>query len=158
MQLNEKRSKIPYIFFAFFAVIILVNIFYIYLSNVTWRGVATEDAYQKGLNYNDTINASKKQNSLGWKVNEKYQRVSATKGNMLIELLDKNSQVIRDADVQVTFKRPTQEGFDFVVKFNSVDGVYKSEITFPMKGQWESELLITKGADSFKEVKRHIIQ
>ena len=64
---EQKKSKIPYIFFIFFAVIFAVNFSYIYVSQKTWRGLATEDAYHKGLNYNQVLEEEKKQKELGWK-------------------------------------------------------------------------------------------
>jgi nitrogen fixation protein FixH len=161
-----KKSKIPYIFFAFFGVILVVNIFYIYLSKTTWRGLATEDSYQKGLNYNQTIKQVAAQKELGWKLKIKIQPLlrktleknEPRKINLVIQLEDKNLQVINDATISVEFKRPTQEGFDFSQNINFSNGVYQAEITFPLKGQWDFVVLATKDEKVFQEVKRYVIQ
>lgn len=68
MNDSQKKSKIPYFFLAFFLVVLLVNISYIYISQTTWRGISTQDSYQKGLQYNQVLQTAKKQKELGWKI------------------------------------------------------------------------------------------
>jgi len=153
-----KRSKIPYLFFIFFAVIIGINAFYIYLANKSWRGVTTQDAYEKGVAYNEVITQNKKQQEMGWKVEIKYQRIDEKNGSLLVKLSDKNSALIKDANIRAEIKRPTQEGFDFKAPLVFKDGVYEAKISFPMKGQWDITLDIARGEERFFEVKRYVIQ
>lgn len=155
---EQKKSKIPYIFFVFFAVIFAVNFFYIYISQKTWRGLATDDAYQKGLHYNQILEAEKKQKELGWKMTISYRNLGENKGVLEIDLKDKNSQKISDAEIEVNFKRPTQEGKDFSQKLKFRDGVFKADISFPLKGQWDFEIRAVRGEDVFQETDRNIIQ
>ncbi len=154
----EKKSKIPYIFFAFFAVVFAVNFFYIYLSKKTWRGVATENAYQKGLNYNQTLQQAEKQKELGWNLKINYYPNKKNSGLLSVRLADKNFQAIKDAEIFVNFKRPAQEGFDFVKKAEFIDGAYQTEIVFPLAGQWDFEITAKKNGEIFKASKRYIIQ
>ena len=155
---REQKSKIPYFFFAFFAVIFAVDSFFIYLSKKTWRGVITEDSYQKGLHYNDTIKAVAKQKKLGWKSKINYTASGKNSGVIKIDLEDKNSHKIPDAKIYVNFKRPLQEGFDFTknIEFDGVN--YRAEISFPLAGQWDFEVVATKDSEIFQTVKRYIIQ
>jgi nitrogen fixation protein FixH len=154
----EKKSKIPYIFVAFFAVIFAVDFFYIYLAQTTWRGVSTQDSYHKGLNYNQSISAVEDQKNLGWKIDIKYRNDGNKTGVLTVDLADKNSAIIRDAKIKVNFKRPIQEGFDFSKDLEFVKNKYKAEITFPLKGQWEFELVISRDGEVFQEVKRYVVQ
>jgi nitrogen fixation protein FixH len=155
---EAKRSKVVYIFFAFFAVIFAVNFFYIYLSKKTWSGVATEDSYQKGLNYNGSIKAVERQKELGWVVNIGYRSTGEKKAILMINPQDKNYRYIRDAEIYVNFKRPTQEGLDFTQKVEFLDGVYQAKIEFPLPGQWDAEIVVRRGQDVFQEVKRYVVQ
>ncbi len=152
-----KPSKIPYIFVAFFIVIFSVDIFYIYLSNKTWRGVVTENSYQKGLNYNETLKQADQQKKLGWLVEIKYNKISQNKGNLLIKLQDKKS-LLQDVSIHVDFKRPIQEGYDFSQDILFKNGTYQAEVNFPLLGQWNAEFTITRNGDIYKETKRLIIQ
>lgn len=157
VEVLPKKSKIPYFFFVFFGVVFAVNFFYIYISQKTWRGVVTKDSYQKGLNYNDTLKQVENQKNLGWQVKISYQP-QENGGHITVALLDDKSVPITDAKIYASFKRPIQEGFDFDQEIPFQDGSYQADIVFPLKGQWDAEITITKGEDSFVEVKRYIIQ
>jgi nitrogen fixation protein FixH len=158
IETKQKRSKIPYIFLAFFGVIFLVNIFYIYLANKTWRGIVTEGSYQKGINYNQILELAKIQKTIGWKINLKYTKQSNQSGALTVDIVDKNQTKITDAIVSVTFKRPTQEGFDFAETLKFTKGTYRGDIKFPLPGQWDVEVSAVRGEESAHEVKRYIIQ
>jgi nitrogen fixation protein FixH len=156
--MEQKKSKIPYFFIAFFAVVFAVDFSYIYISQKTWRGISTEDSYHKGLNYNQTILAVKNQKDLGWKMNVKYRNDGNKNGVVIIDLLDKNSVKIRDVKVVINFKRPTQEGFDFSKELKLVNNQYQAQIIFPLKGQWDFEIVVSKADVVFGEVKRYVVQ
>lgn len=156
--MEEKKSKIPYIFFAFFAVVFAVDFFYIYVAGKSWRGVVTEDSYKKGLNYNQAIAANRDQKKLGWKVDIKYRNDGKSAGVLVVDLKDKNFRIIKNAKIKVNFKRPTQEGFDFARDLEFVKNQYRAEITFLLKGQWEFNVVIERGDEVFQDVKRYVVQ
>ncbi len=158
MNAETKRSKIPYIFFAFFGVVFAVNFFYIYLSRQNWRGVVTEDSYQKGVNYNSIIEFDKKQKKLGWKVTIKYQPTAKNRATILVDVVTKEQKPLKSANVTIAFRRPTQEGFDFAqeMKFNGKS--YSADVAFPMKGQWDVDVAISKGEDVLHEAKRYVVR
>jgi nitrogen fixation protein FixH len=155
---KPKKSKIIYFFFAFFAVVLAVNIFYIYISKKTWRGVVTDDPYHKGLNYNDTLEEVAKQKVLGWTVKVNFRPSVTKKGILMVTVQDKNLRYINDAKIYATFRRPNQEGLDFVLPVPFEDGVYKAQINFPLEGQWDGEVAIRKDQDTYQDVRRYIIQ
>ena len=157
-ETQKNKSKIPYFFFAFFAVVFAVNISYIYLANKNWRGVVTDNSYQKGIKYNETISLVKKQKALGWKTDIKYDSLGNKNGKLLVEIFDKNLKPITNANIRSYFKRPTQEGFDFDVPLIFTNGKYEAKLIFPLKGQWDFNLEISRNDDVFWEVKRYIIQ
>jgi nitrogen fixation protein FixH len=157
-NLLSSNSKIPYIFIAFFAVIIAVNIGYIYLAKKTWRGVTTDEAYQKGLNYNDTLKEAEKQKELGWIVDAKVSNGGENEISILISLTDRNSIPINDASINITFKNPVREGYDFTIAPVSSKGTYRFLAKFPVKGQWDAIILVNKGEDKLYVAKRYVIQ
>lgn len=118
----------------------------------------TDDSYQKGIHYNDTISQVKKQRDLGWKMQIKYNRLDEKNGALDVKLSDKNSLPIPDANIYANLKRPTQEGFDFKVPLIFLNNSYQAKISFPLKGQWDVEVVVAKGEDTFQEVKRYVIQ
>lgn len=155
--LNTK-SNIPYIFVAFFAVIIAINLGYIYIAKTTWRGVATENSYQKGLNYNEVLKQEKKQQELGWSVDSRITQIGLRKSLILVAPVDKNSNPIKDANISIFFKNPVQDGSDFIVTPSSVGNAYRFEVEFPTIGQWDAVILIKKGDDELYLAKRYVIK
>ena len=157
-QNKQKPSKIPYLFFAFFGVIFVVNMFYIYIAQKSWRGVVIEKSYQRGVDYNKTIELAKKQKKMGWKVEMRFKNLGNNSGILRVLIRDKNSKLIKNANIRAYFKRPTQDGFDFNMPMIFSDGVYQARISFPLKGQWDFNLEINRGLDVFYAAKRYIIR
>lgn len=154
----QKKSKIPYIFFAFFAVIFAVDGFFIYLSQKTWRGVVTEDAYQKGIDYNLVLDEERRQEELGWKMTVYFENKGQKNGDLVINFQDKDLKLITDAEIFIEFKRPTQSGHDFSQKIEFTDGSYKTNVQFPLKGQWDFMIRAKRDDDMFQKTKRFILQ
>ncbi|MFM2200356.1 MAG: hypothetical protein RL769_411 [Pseudomonadota bacterium] len=155
----NKKSKIPYFFVIFFAVFISVDLLYIYLSKTTWRGVVSEDSYAKGIDYNQIIALTKKQQDLGWDVTISYQNTLAMQGRLKVEVLDKVGKYLSDAQVIVKLKRPLQEGMDFEKKLNFISsGLYQVDLIFPVKGQWQFEIIIKSNEELLQKVKKYVVQ
>jgi len=159
-QESNKKSKIPYLFFIFFAVILTVDGIYIYLAKKTWRGLATEDGYKKGLKYNETLDLVKKQNELGWSSKIKFESLNPINGNLNFTLFDKNKNPIRNASVIAKISRPVQEGYDFEVPLNhdSKSNSYCAQINFPLKGQWRIEIKSRLDDKFYQDVRRLVIK
>lgn len=153
----KSRSKIPYFFLAFFAVFITVDMFYIYIANKSWRGVAIQNSYHKGLNYNQTINQSKTQAKLGWQVKISLEPMGNNISRLRIDLKDAQNNPIQNAEISADFKRPTQEGYDFSSTIDFDGKAYVKELSFPLKGQWNIELTVTKNGQIFKTAQRRIV-
>ncbi len=156
--MSDKKSKIPYFFFAFFIVILAVNVFYIYISKKTWSGLVTSDGYKKGLNYNDTLKQEEEQKKLGWVVDVDFSHKYDNKWTVWFKLRDKNRRVITDAEIIADFKRPTTEGIDFSRQIRMVDGTYQAEVEFPAKGQWDISIIVISGQNKFIKLERRFIQ
>ena len=156
---KNKKSKIPYIFFAFFAIFILVDILFIYISQVTWRGTVMENSYEKGRKYNQTLLKDKKQKNLGWVGNLNNKDIKSKKALLTFDLKDNFGKFIDDAKVKIAIIRPTQTGFDFneELYLDKKNQNYQKVINFPLKGLWRIEIQATSGKEVFQYVKRIVI-
>lgn len=159
-QNKQSAKKVLWFFVIFFSTFITVDIAYITVAEKTWRGLATEDGYQKGLKYNQTIEAAKKQEKLGWKMQIKYHVLSSKNGTLEVILTDKNGNQIKDAKVVANITRSVQEGFDFstTLLFNNKTSSYQSTINFPLIGQWAIDVAAQKGDDIYRDGKRMVIR
>lgn len=155
---NKDSRLILIILFTFFTVIFAINFIYIYFSQKTWRGVITQNSYQKGLQYNKTIEYVKSQKQLGWTSQIKYINSAKNAGELTACIIDKNNQPIKNAKLVAKIMRPTQEGYDFSQDLMPQNNCYFAKINFPLKGQWIFEIQAFKGDDIFQEVKRFVVQ
>ncbi len=155
---NKDSRLVLGILFTFFAVIFAINFTYIYIAQKTWRGVATQNSYQKGLEYNKTLEYVKSQKQLGWISQIKYINSTKNAGALTVCLLNKNHRPIKNAKLVAKIIRPTQEGYDFAQDLMPQNNCYFTKINFPLKGQWVFEIQAFKGDDVFQEVKRFVVQ
>jgi len=155
---SKKAGFIPYIFIIFFTVIFIINGFYIYISQKTWRGVATQNSYQKGLKYNETLEFVKSQKALGWNFEINFLNLGNNLANTTVCLLDKDKTYIKNAKLIAKLRRPTQEGKDFEQNFIVQNNCYYAKINFPLKGLWEVEIQAFKDDNIAQIVKRYIVQ
>jgi nitrogen fixation protein FixH len=157
-----KQYKIPriilYIFIAFFSIFLAVDIFYIYLAKTTWRGIYTENSYQKGLKYNQTLEYVKLQKLLGWSFKIKFTNLDERLSEIDVCLFDKNKKLLKNAKLIAKITRPTQEGYDFQQDLNLKNSCYFARIKFPLKGQWNVEIIASNENGTLQEVKRYVIK
>ncbi|MEQ1705902.1 MAG: FixH family protein, partial [Rickettsiales bacterium] len=74
-------KRVWWYFVAFFGFIAAVNAVMVTLAIRTHSGVVTEHPYEKGLAYNQVVEAEKNQQKLGWNGDVKYEN-----GNLYFSL------------------------------------------------------------------------
>lgn len=154
MTKNKNPKIYPYILIFGFFLVAIVNLFYILISQKTWRGTIQKDPYQKDIEYNKIIKQKNKQTNLGWKLKLNY---NSKKNIIELSVFDKNGRIIKDAETEVIFKRPTQESLDFSVVLRFFNGEYIGNINFPAPGKWKAEIIIIKNDIIFQESKEFFI-
>ena len=102
---------IPWMFVAFFVVIAMVDAVFVTFAIKTRPGTVTEQAYEKGLAYNATLDAAEKQKALGWTDVTTYED-----GILSFTLKDKDGKPLSGAEVTAKITRPVAEGYDSTVK------------------------------------------
>jgi nitrogen fixation protein FixH len=93
----------------FFAVIFAVNGIMIYKAESTFGGLDTDDAYRKGIAYNERVAAAAAQAKLGWRDELGY--VPATQ-LLRVTLTDASGQAVSGLDVTAQVQRPATTRFD----------------------------------------------
>jgi len=134
-QLSEEHKKlnkkIPYFFFIFFGVLIIIDSIWIYLSFTTYRGVVEEDAYSKGLQYNKNIDGFEQQQKLGFKYNITYL-------DNVINFNIENYNIPSDEIVLIKIIRKISVGNDIQDNMIKLDNnSYYYNYKFPVKGNWK---------------------
>lgn len=121
-------------FAAFFGVVIAVNTVFITNALRSHSGLVTEDAYKKGLDYNETLKEARSQPEL-------FSKVSFENGVVRWVLKEPSGKPIEDAKVSAQFARPVKDGDDFsaIMRYEG-DGLYSLKPDFPVKGAWQLHL------------------
>ena len=130
-DIRPSDKYIPWLFVLFFMTFMAVDAVMVTLAVRTHTGVVTEQAYEKGLSYNDTLKAVAEQTSWGWK-----DSISVQDGNIIYALKDENGDAVTDATVTAQFIRPVQDGHDFSVPLIADHNHYKAAVALPLKGEW----------------------
>ena len=129
---------IPWYFVMAFAVVFIVNGIFVYLATTRHSGVVTENPYEKGLKYNETISLAKTQAELGWQTTLSY-----VNGELTYTIQDQSGNAIRNADVEAVIERPLNSEYTRKIMLKETsNGVYSATVDLPLKGQWD----ITTGA------------
>ncbi len=125
---------IPWYFVLFFAVIAVVDGVFVYVAITTQPGVVTEQAYEKGLAFNDVLAKAKAQPDLN-------QKAVYEDGFLRWELMDADNTPITNAAVIAKIIRSVQDGYDFeIALIHKGHGLYETVMDLPLPGQWVAKL------------------
>ena len=145
---------IPWYFVAFFVVLAILNGIFVTIANTTHRGVVTENAYTKGLHYNQTLAAAAQQQQLGWSA-----EIDFIQPALSLRLRDRHGRSIEEAKVVAYLTRTTQAGHDFQVPLPPIgDGIYAQDVRFPIKGQWHVRMAATWQQQHYQQSQRISVQ
>lgn len=136
-------------FVAFFGFIAAVNAAMVTLAIRTHSGVITEHPYEKGLAYNQVVEAEQKQETLGWNGVIGYQN-----GALHFALHDKNNLPIAAEKITATITRPTQQGMDFTIELKSEN----TPVSFPENGLWEVRVDVMHAGVHYQQSKRIVVE
>ena len=142
----------------FFGVIFAVNGTMAYLGAISFTGLTTEQAYEKGRTYNNELARRDVQKKLGWTAAlESIPQTAEGKHLVLLKLVmtKEDQQPLTGATVQVLLVRPTHEGYDRNITLTEAGaGTYRAHVDLPLPGQWEVRALVTAPAGEYRLVER----
>jgi nitrogen fixation protein FixH len=156
----------PWTFVAGMALVIAVNIALVIYAVGTFPGLETDDAYRKGLAYNETLAAARAQEALGWRADVRYAPRPAEaaagggrEGELVITLLDRTGEPLRDLKAEAVLVRPTRAGLDMRIELEPRGpGEYRAEATLPLAGQWDVRILARRGDHGFQATRRILVR
>ncbi|MGE3623679.1 MAG: FixH family protein [Bdellovibrionales bacterium] len=149
---------IPYYFFAFFTLLVLVLVPMCVLAFRTSTGVVTEHAYEKGLAYNDSIRKAERQKALGWHAELDVHPVAANRIGARFALRDGGGAPLDGAVVTLWLVRPTQGGMDQKMQMTPAgNGRYEASVALPLTGLWEARVSATSRNNNYQMARRVIL-
>ncbi|PCI51677.1 MAG: hypothetical protein COB49_01075 [Alphaproteobacteria bacterium] len=130
----------------FFLIIFTVNAIMAYIAVGTWGGLETQDAYRKGLYYNDEIAAAEEQKKSGWKISLKHSPGVLQPDRLDVEIIWPESD-LPPAKVVALITRAVTDAFDQeIILTKTGSNIYTGPLSLPQAGQWNVNILV-KTAD-----------
>ena len=150
----RKRDRfIPLYFVAFFLVLAAMDGVFVYLATSSHTGLVTDQAYERGLAYNETIAAAEESAKLDWQAD-----ITLSGSNLILDLADAQGEPIDDANVKAEITRPTQAGYDIELTLSqTAGGTYTVPVVFPLDGQWDVRVFVEWKQQQFQQGKRLIV-
>jgi len=155
---RERRSLwIPWTFVWGFVVVLAANAIMVFFAFDSFTGVSTDDAYRRGLGFNEQLAAKQKAAALGWQVAARLDRKEAG-GRLVLALHDKAGVPLSSAAVRAEFRRPIERGLDFTVALTPRGaGRYVAPVRAPRAGQWQVVFHIALGSNRIVAERRFVM-
>ena len=149
----------PWIFVLGMAVVIAVNGVLIFSAIETFSGLRTENAYNKGLKYNDTLAAAAEQQRLGWRSEVSLAPDGAGTGErrfvLVATLKDRDGRPLSGLAARAYLSRPTVGGHDVETPLaEQGEGRYVADVNLPLPGLWDVRVHAHRGTDNFQDARR----
>lgn len=136
--------RVLFMLLGFFGVVTAVNGVFIYAAISSFSGLETENAYSKGLAYNETLRAAEAQRALGWTVELNHRSLDGDRREMTVSFRDKAGRPLEGLAVAAELRRPVRQGFDRTVTLVPLgEGRYGAELALPFAGQWHAQVQAT---------------
>lgn len=120
---------------AFFGVMFLANGAFVYFAVSSFTGLATENAYRKGLAYNERVAAAERQAASGWRA-----RVDLAPGGdaLSLALTDRSGLPVTGLRISAVLGRPATDRFDRALTLRErKPGRYATHLANALSpGQW----------------------
>lgn len=157
----------PWIFVAIMLVVVAVNGIMATLAVRTFPGLQTEDAYNKGLRYNETLAAAREQSQRGWQMTAEMAPASAValsatetgrEAEVKVTFVDREGYPLERLEIEAMLVRPTAKGYDRPVALSHRGGgVYAGTVLLPLAGQWDARIVARRDSDTFQTTRRLFI-
>lgn len=144
---------------------LIVMMFIVFAANVTMitlafktsPGLVVDDYYEKGKNYNKSLEKMAAQEALGWGTELLIPEsiLVGEKTRYGLTVVDKSGSVLSVDKVDVYAFRPSDVNADFSTQMSlKAEGEYIDDITFPLPGVWDLVVNIIRDNDQFEITKR----
>ncbi|MBI1649230.1 FixH family protein [Hyphomicrobium sulfonivorans] len=116
----------------FFATIVVVDGFMIYQAVTTFGGLETNDAYRKGLHYNDRIERQVAQSANGW---SDTVSVVGTPAKLRVVLHGRDNETVAGQALRARVGRPATNRYDMNLELvETAPGLYEAPLGDEMAG------------------------
>lgn len=149
---------VPMLFIGGFLIVVAVNGALIFFAEDTFSGLETENPYERGLDYNKTLDADAAQKKLGWQ----YQAAITGSGGtrtLEVRLTDRAGHALDRLALAAYLVRPSNDGLDLTLAPQAAgDGRYTATFTLPAEGQWELRVVARDDSHTWQHSERVFVK
>jgi nitrogen fixation protein FixH len=121
-----------FLMLGFFGVIIATDAYLVYKAVSTFGGIETQNAYRKGLTYNERIAEERAQEARGWTKDARIE-----KGELRVTVRDKDQKGVEGLQITAQFGRPATNTEDQTLKLTQIgSGEYMATVGDIAPGNW----------------------
>jgi len=132
-EIDRHRGRfVPWIIAAFYLSFMSALISFVVIAYQHPPNEVTSNAYQKGLEYNATLDKADAQKALGWSSD-----ITFRDNRLNFQLFDAQHHPIPDAEVRVWFIRPSMASEDRSHVLNREGTGYSVRPDLPSQGLWQ---------------------
>ena len=129
---------IPWTFVGLFGVVLLANGLLAWFALESWSGLTTDNAYERGLAWNQVLEEAGAQRVMGWTVELDVEPAAGNASRITVAMRDRLDAPLEGARVTALFSRPVVEGLDSTVALEALgEGRYGNLVELPQAGQWD---------------------
>ena len=140
-----KGRHVLIVFIGFFLIVFAVNGLMVYQALSTFGGIDTDDAYRKGLTYNDRIAAAATQTRLGWHDHTDYV---ADGRRLRVTLTDASGAAVSGLKLSARMQRPATNLFDRELSLDQTGpDIYEADVSQLEPGAWTVDLQASRGGE-----------
>lgn len=149
----------PYIFVAVFGIVVAVNATMVWFAGSTFSGLSTDRAYDKGVAYNQALEAARRQQALGWTVTTEAGPIPDGSRTRIVQTYrDRDGLPVVGLRVRVHLSRPATRGYDRdIVLAASAPGDYSAIVAVPLPGLWDLEAVAEGEGTSYQSYQRFVV-
>lgn len=153
---QRKSAWIPWVFVGAMGVVVAVNATLITYSVTTFSGLSVEKPYERGVHYNQVLDAQAKQDALGWTLDAAFAATDGERqGRLVVVARDRDGGALDGLALEGRMVRPLEVIDDVPVHFEAAgDGRYVARVELPRPGQWDLKARATRGGDAFTLIER----
>jgi len=159
--INLSKYKIywPYFLFAIFAIVILVNVGYIFIAEKTWRGIYTPSSYKKTSDYNKILEKIQEQRKLGLLVRNNIININNQDYFIESNLVDLNNNLVIGIEVIYKLKYLPDSKYDFDIAGEISAKTFSSaNIKLQQPGTWELETVVSHNNKIIQDIHYIIVK
>lgn len=142
-----------------FLVVVAMNIYFVSTAIKTFDGVTDKQAYEKGLAYNQTLAERATMAGLGWQTTWQLADYGDRSADVVVTAADAKHLPLTDTRVELHISRPVGQMHDVVVPMLAQDaGRFSAHLNLPWPGQWNAEIIVTRGGDVYRAEQRFALK